>query len=255
MTDDAILEHWNNRAQLQQRAGSDDLIAKKLEINALSKHIKKGIAVAEFGCGNGATAFELLSQFDIELNCFDFSPAMIEAAQKQAAEAGIDQRVTFAVCDVRSETPLDKKFDLIYTERMIINLPDWESQARAIRYLVSHLKPGGRYLMCENSQSGLDNLNTLRTAAGLDVINPPWHNVYLNDELVEQLDLSDVKLVEVDAYSSTYYFLSRVVNAWLSAREGKPPSYDAPVNQLALQLPSFGDFSQGKLWVFEKNPV
>jgi len=255
MTDDAVLEHWNNRAQLQQRAGSDDLIAKKLEINALSNHIKKGMAVAEFGCGNGTTAIELLTQFDIELNCFDFSPAMIEAAQKLAVEVGVDHRVTFSVCDVRSETLLDKKFDLIYTERMIINLPDWEAQARAIRYLISHLRSGGRYLMCENSQTGLDRINSLRIAAGLDVINPPWHNVYLNDEQVEQLDLADAKLVEVDAYSSSYYFLSRVVNAWLSAREGRQPVYDAPVNQLALQLPPIGDFAQGKLWVFEKNPV
>lgn len=255
MTSDTILEHWNQRAQLQQRAGSDDLVAKELEVRALSNHIKDGMVVAEFGCGNGTTALELLSKFDIQLHCFDFSPSMIESARKLAAEAGMQDRVTFGVCDVRDEPALDRKFDLVYSERMIINLPDWDSQARAIRYLSSHLKPGARYLMCENSKPGLDTLNAYRTAAKLEAINPPWHNVYLIDELVATFDLPGARLVEVEAYSSTYYFLSRVVNAWLSAQAGTQPRYDAPVNQLALQLPPFGDCAQGKLWVFEKDPV
>ena len=53
-------------------------------------------------------------------------------------------------------------------------------------------------------------------------------------------------------YSSTYYFLSRVVNAWEAAQSGKDPDYDAPVNQLALKLPPIGDFGQGRLWLWRK---
>ena len=48
---DPVLEHWNQRAVLAKRAGSDDLIAKELEIRAISRHIKDGMVVAEFGCG------------------------------------------------------------------------------------------------------------------------------------------------------------------------------------------------------------
>lgn len=253
MTQDKILEHWNQRATLAERAGSDDLIAKELEINAISKHIRNGMQVAEFGCGNGTTALELLRRHDIELHCFDFSPAMIESARKLAVGAGVEGRIFFEIGDVRNEPLLTRKFDVIYSERMIINLPDWESQARAIRYIVGLLNQGGRYLMCENSEVGLSNLNKLREAAGLEAIVPPWHNVYLADDLVASLDAPGVRLVDVDCFSATYYFLSRVVNAWLAAKEGRKPSYDAPVNRLALELPPFGDCSQGKLWVFERN--
>lgn len=252
MTQDKILEHWNQRATLAERAGSDDLIAKELEINAISKHISDGMVVAEFGCGNGTTALELLRKHDIELHCFDFSPDMIESARKLAAGAGMEGRIRFEIGDVRSEPSLARKFDVVYSERMIINLPDWESQARAIRYLIGLLNPGGRYLMCENSKAGLDNLNKLRVSAGLETITPPWHNVYLSDDLVASLDTLVAKLVDVDCFSATYYFLSRVVNAWLATKEGKQPSYDALVNRLALDLPPFGDCSQGKLWVFER---
>jgi hypothetical protein len=155
------------------------------------------------------------------------------------------------VGDVRDEPELEKKFDLIYSERMIINLPDWESQGRAIRYLTSCLNAGGRYLMCENSKDGLDHLNKLRVSAGLEAILPPWHNVYLVDDLVASLQMPDANFVDVEPFSATYYFLSRVVNAWLATKEGTQPSYDAPVNQLALELPPYGDCAQGKLWIFE----
>ena len=252
MTDNRVLEHWNQRAKLEQRAGSDDLVAKELERRSIFKHIKDGMVVAEFGCGNGTTAIELLRQRDIELYCFDFSPAMIESAKKLAKEADMENRIHFQVGDVRDEPKQNKKFDVIFSERMIINLPDWESQAKAIRYLTSNLNAGGHYLMCENSKQGLDHLNKLRTFAGLANISPPWHNVYLIDDLVASLDIPEVKLVDVEKFSATYYFLSRVVNAWLSKKEGLEPSYDAPVNQLALELPPFGDCSQGKLWVFKK---
>lgn len=252
MTEDSVLKLWNQRAKLAERAGSDDLVAKKLEIQAISKHIKDGMVVAEFGCGNGSTALELLRNHNIELHCFDFSPAMIESARKLAEESSMGDRIHFEVCDVRNEAELNKKFDVIYSERMIINLPDWESQAKAIRYLIRHLNVGGRYLMCENSNAGLDNLNKLRMSAGLEIILPPWHNVYLADELVASLEMPGVKLVDVEPFSATYYFLSRVVNAWLAIKEGKQPSYDAPVNQLALELPPFGNCAQGKLWIFER---
>lgn len=252
MTKDIVLDHWNKRATLAERAGSNDLVAKKLEISAISKHIKDGMIVAEFGCGNGTTALELLRNHNIELYCYDFSPAMIESAQNLAREAGMEHRVHFEVVDIRIEPKIEKRFDVIYSERMIINLPDWETQARAIRYLTDHLKAGGRYLMCENSKNGLDYLNKLRISAGLEAISPPWHNIYLVDDLVAELKIPKVELVNVEPFSATYYFLSRVVNAWLADKEGIPPSYDAPVNQLALELPPFGDCAQGKLWIFER---
>jgi hypothetical protein len=106
--------------------------------------------------------------------------------------------------------------------------------------------------MCENSKVGLNHLNTLRESARLEAIDPPWHNVYLEDDLVASLEMPGVKLLGVEPFSATYYFISRIVNAWLAAKEGKQPTYDAPVNQLALELPPFGDCAQGKLWIFER---
>jgi hypothetical protein len=106
--------------------------------------------------------------------------------------------------------------------------------------------------MCEHSQDGLDRLNQLRLRAGLTAIVPPWHNRYLREAEAEAARFTDARLEALLDFSSTYYFLSRVVNAWLSAQEGQEPSYDAVVNQLAHCLPSLGDVGQGKVWLWRK---
>ena len=110
----------------------------------------------------------------------------------------------------------------------------------------------GLYVMCENSQDGLDRINSLRERVNLPVINPPWHNRYLRDAEVEQLRLTGAKLEAINDYSSTYYFLSRVVNACVAAQEGRDPEYNAPLNRLALRLPPIGDLGQGRIWLWRR---
>ncbi len=248
----SVFDYWNQRASLGVRAGSDDYIGTEIEVAAIARHLRSGMKVVEFGCGNGITAIELVKKLDLHITCFDFAPAMIEEARRLAQKESVADRLTFSVANVSDEPPLPENVDTIYTQRMIINLPDWSSQASAIRYLARSVKVGGHYLMCENSTTGLARLNELRASAGLRKIDPPWHNVYLEDDSVAKLQISGVRLAGVEPFMATYYFLSRVINAWFAQREGNEPRYDAPVNQLALHIPSFGDCSQTKLWVFEK---
>lgn len=248
-----VLDFWNDRARLAELAGSNDFVAKQLEVATLARYVRPGQKILEVGCGNGFTAIEFARRFDVDIHGIDFSEEMIKVAQKRAGEVSLKGKVRFEVADVGNLPGADSNYDLVYTERVLINLPDWPAQVKAIRDIASRLKPGGRYLMCENSQDGLDRINELREACGLAVVTPPWHNHYLHDDEVAALVIDGVKLAEVECYSSTYYFVSRVVNAWLSAQAGEEPRYDAKVNQLALLLPSIGEFGQGKLWVWEKN--
>lgn len=52
--------------------------------------------------------------------------------------------------------------------------------------------------------------------------------------------------------ASTYYLLSRLINAKLAAQEGREPAYDSPINQMTLRLPVIGNFGQHRLWVIRK---
>ena len=176
---------------------------------------------------------------------------MIDEAKSLAEGSGVLNKINFYVADVREETELNSQYDLIFTERMLINLGDWELQEKAMHYLSKYLKPTGRIVFCEASKQGLSEINKMREALELEKISQLWHNHYLDDDKMKGIG-SNLSLVKVDQFSSTYYFLSRVINAYFAKKDGTSPDYNSPINQLALKLPSFGECSQGKIWVMEK---
>lgn len=247
-----VLDFWNDRAKFRDAAGTNDLIAKQLEIEAIAQFVESGTRILEVGCGNGITALNLAERFDVAIDGFDFAAEMIKEAQNMAAGKALRGRVNFSVADVRSMQALPPVYDVAYTERVLINLPDWHHQRKAIYDIASAVRPGGRYLMCENSADGLDAINNLRNVVGLKTITPPWHNRYLRDEELKGVANEWLELEDVVYYSSTYYFLSRVVNAAMAAQEGTEPEYDTFVNRLALKLPPIANLGQGRIWVWRR---
>ncbi len=249
---ESVRDFWNSRAGLGQWAGSRDVLAKELEIEAIASYVRDDMRVLDIGCGNGITAIELSRRFALDLTGVDYAEEMVAAARSLAKGADIKGSIDFKVGDLRQLANFDRSFDLIYTERVLINLPDWNAQREALERITSLLSLGGLYVMCENSRDGLDRINALRSRLRLPEVVPPWHNRYLQDAEVGELRIQGVKLEGINYYSSTYYFLSRVVNAALAANEGKEPDYDAEVNQLARSLPSIGELGQGRIWLWRK---
>ncbi len=246
------LDFWNSRAGLGEGAGTQDLIAKQLEIEAIAKYVHDGMRILDAGCGNGITAIEIACRYDVNVVGFDFAEEMINAATSMAEDVELIGSVSFRVGELQDVPDLLEKFDMIYTERALINLPDWPSQKRAILDLTNLLVDQGMYVMCENSKDGLAKINSLREMLGLHKIEQPWHNRYLRDFEIEQCIVPGVNLESIEHFTSTYHFLSRVVNAWLAAQEGKEPTYNAPVNQMALKLPSIGNLGQTRIWLWRK---
>ena len=247
-----IRAFWNARAGLGQWAGTRDIIAKQLEIEAISAYVRDGMHILDVGCGNGITAIEIARRYSVDVIGIDFAKEMVTAAAGMAKKQRLKGSVRFQVGDVRNLSSFSVKFDLIYTERTLINLPDWPAQQEAIISITSLLVNGGLYVMCENSQDGLDKINSLRELVGLPQITPPWHNRYFRDAELQATAFPGVKLEGISYYSSTYYFLGRVVNAWLAAQDGQEPQYEAPVNQLALRLPPLGELGQGRIWLWRE---
>jgi ubiquinone/menaquinone biosynthesis C-methylase UbiE len=247
-----IQAYWNRRAGLGQWAGTRDILAKRLEIEALASHVRGGMSIVDVGCGNGITAIELARRFDVKVTGLDYAEEMIRSATAMADQESLKGAVVFSKGDVNDLSRWGADFDLAYTERTLINLVDWPAQKRAIESICRLLKPGGVFVMCENSQDGLELLNSYRGRVGLPVITPPWHNRYFRDQEIAEMRMVNVTLEACQHYSSTYYFLSRVVNAALAAQAGCEPDYESPINQLALKLPSFGECGQGRIWLWRK---
>jgi len=251
-TPEDIRNYWNKRATLGQLAGSKDYLAKQLEIEAIAKYVKDGQKVLDFGCGNGITAIELARRYSIDIIGIDYAGEMVKAASELAKNESLKGKVSFMTGEVDDLEHFSQRFDLIYTERVLINLADFAAQKQAIVILTHLLKQDCLYLMCENSQDGVNSVNMLRKKIGLSEIKPPWHNRYFNDDEIMELRIPGVVLEKVEDYSSTYYFLSRIVNAWLAKEEGRDPDYNAPINQLSLLLPPIGNYGQGRIWIWKK---
>jgi len=221
-------------------------------MDAISKYLNNGMSVLEAGCGNGVSAIEFAKKYEINIKATDFATEMINEAKLLACDQVLKGKITFETLDILNINQITECFDIIYTERVIINLMEWDVQKKAILNLFKMLKKGGAYIMCENSCEGLSEINKLRLLVGLPEIHAPWHNRYLRDTELSTLSDDGVYLEAIDYYSSSFYFLSRIINAAIAKNDGKEPDYDSPINNLAKKLPSIGKLGQGRIWVWRK---
>lgn len=245
-----VVDFWNNRANLGEAAGTQDVILKRLEISELLKRVPFGSRVLDVGCGNGITLQALAKQNNCRGIGIDFAESMIQAAQA----SNIYDRISFQVCDITTLNlpDLPGPFDVGISERCLINLPDFYAQKRAFLAITDRLKPGGRYFMVENFYDGLVKLNALRALVGLGAMEPPWHNLYFHEDDIKRWESSSLVLEQVVPFTSTYYFLSRVVYARLAEDSGEKLRYESPINLLAPQLPVLGDVGATRLWVWRR---
>src|SRR5688572_32843510 len=125
-----VLEHYRKEAEAQGADASStmkDAITRGREvesIRALVSHLRASVGpvqrALEIGCGNGYL-LEVLRQDhpDLQLSALEYTPEMVELARSRGVAA-----VTVHHGDVR-EPPFETgAFDLVITERCIINVMD-----------------------------------------------------------------------------------------------------------------------------------
>lgn len=250
--DKQALEHGNSSF-----ATMPDQYLKNLEIENILKYLKPGMKVADIGCGNGFSSFEYAKALDISIHGLDYSDAMIEQAQIAHSNVPLDMKnkISFNVGDVR-ETGFEAScFEAVITDRCLINLTSREDQAKAIKEMHRILKKDGFYLMCEDTEQGLANLNGMRKVVGLPEIEVRWHNLYLDESLIQDAIKDLFELISVDRFSSFYYLASRVINGKIANEKSEMPRYDSDINRVAAMCSSlgdFGDFGPLKLFVLKK---
>jgi len=138
--------------------------------------------------------------------------------------------------------------------RYLINLDNKKKQISALKEIYKTLKKGGTYLMCENFNENLENLNKLRKKFNLDKIKTRWHNKYLSNKEIKDYATKKLKfkILEERNFASSYYFLTRVVKPYLFKINDKKLQYNDSFNTLASKFDSFGEFSPMKLIILKK---
>ena len=241
---EAIKRFWQDRADTPGIGDAEvthaDVWQRHLEIETILKFVGRGDRVLDVGCGSGYTTIRVAPHV-AEIVGIDYSDAMIRRATRTHSGPAV-----FAVKDVLTLDPGDfGLFDVVISERCLINLPGWVEQRRALDNIAAVLRPGGRFVFIEGGQHGRRTLDAMRTAAGLEAMPRVWHNVDFDEtETLAYLERNFV--LEHRVPFGVYDFVARVVHPLLVAPDA--PVYDSRINEiasrLALQVEGFPELSR-----------
>jgi len=252
-----ILDYWNSQAV---RFGEDhwaswgDSHAIMLEIDNIGKFIQKGQHVLDVGCANGFSALHHLEKGVASIVGVDFSEKMIERALNLRLTDDQKRRLSFKVGDVRQlEFPTDS-FDVVYTTRVLINLPTWEEQKRGIMECMRVCKPGGVFILSEAFWEPLVLLNALRALKHLPPLVEHDFNRYLKMNLLGKFLSEKGFQFEVIDFCSIYYLGSRFLRE-LATDASAYPGYSNPINAMFYEMEkqySGGGFGVQQAYVIRK---
>jgi ubiquinone/menaquinone biosynthesis C-methylase UbiE len=110
-------------------------------------YVHEGDTVLDIGPGMGYFSIPLAKIVGESGKVFaaDIQPQMLNALQKRAKRAGVEQRITLHLCK-KDSLGLNTKFDFVLAFWMVHEVRDQESFFRGIRSL---LKPNGKLLVSE----------------------------------------------------------------------------------------------------------
>jgi len=230
------VQYWNKRA-----AGAHDPVTathrdrfqRHLELEqVIANWPEQRPRVLDVGCGMGWTSNAVASRSQ-EVVAIDRSPEMIAGAK---AAFGQSSNVRYEIGDVRS-LPHDwnASFDVVLSQRCLINLSGWEEQRLALDEIARVLRPGGRLILQEGSKQGREALNELRLRLGLPRMPEVVFNRDLDEDLLWPYLRLGFRLVHEWRFS-LYDLISRVVHPLLVVPE--EPRYDSPINEVAALLAS-----------------
>lgn len=246
MSDDYIKAYWENQAEVHQashQASWGDNWMIDLEIEAIGKHIAENDDVLDVGCANGHSTFrQFASRKPRSITGIDFSENMIREAAREKAEKKFGEEVSFKVGDVRSIQFPDNSFDVVYTTRVLINLPTWGQQVQGIRELLRLARPGGKVVLSEAFWEPLVLLNSLRAIRQLEPLVEHDFNRYLKKSNLEAFLGQEGLPFECEDFCSIYYFGSRFLRE-LVTDPAAWPGYSNPINRIFFEIEK--EFSGG----------
>lgn len=256
---DFIKDYWEKQAQMfnsSHEASWGDNFMIDLEIEAIGKHFKDGQSVLDVGCANGYSSFRQAVAHNISsITGIDFAESMISEALKRQAELNLDKNITFAVGDIRNLPFDDNSFDLVYTTRVIINLPNWNEQIKAIEECIRVAKPGGTVIFSEAFWEPLILLNSIRSLKQLSPLVEHDFNRYLKKHTLEEYLKQRQISFSVDEFSSVYYLGTRFIRD-LVTNIYDYPGFTNPINKIFYEIEkqfSGGGFGIQQAYILTKN--
>jgi ubiquinone/menaquinone biosynthesis C-methylase UbiE len=235
---DFIKDFWESQAitfKESHAASWGDNYAINLEIENIARHIKKGDAVLDVGCSNGHATLAMLQKQPSKLVGVDYAENMIRFANENKAKVNGTHDIEFSVGDIRKLDFKDESFDVTFTTRVLINLPNWEDQVKGIDECLRVTRRGGIVIFSEAFWEPLVLLNSLRALKNLPPLVEHDFNRYLKMPRLEALlDKKGLKW-QLEEFSSIYYLGSRFLRE-LVTNPSDYPGYSNPINGIFYDI-------------------
>ena len=128
----------------------------------------EALRIAEIGCGEGIAIITIARAFpNVVAHGFDLDEASIAAARKNAAEAGVGDRVRFELCDASKGAgalPARTHYDLVLAIEMLHDVPDPVGVLSTMRELRAH---GGVVVVADDFVAPGDEMERFMYAASV----------------------------------------------------------------------------------------
>jgi SAM-dependent methyltransferase len=272
---DEIFEHWRNSALTHGaalKATTKTWTAKALELDALQRRLHslsgagaQSFAVLEVGCGNGINCLELARSFpEWTFDGVDYVPEMVAAAEESRARSASPSSLRFLVGDAVEVDRVDglrAEYDVVFTDRCLINLATTALQMQAIDAISKKIRPGGHLVMIENSLPTYTDQNRYRVDLGLPARTPAVFNHFFEEaEMLPHLGESHLTLVDVEDFISLHDLVLYVL---VPSINGGEVDYEHPLVEAATKLSiaasaertsPFGRAGQNRLYCCQKSP-
>ncbi len=107
--------------------------------------LQAGQKALDVGCGVGTTAIQMARRFRVAVTAVDISPIMLDRAQRNVREVGLERDIEVEQGDILALRFPDSTFDRVIAEAVTM----FVDRQRAARELVRVCRPGGMVLATE----------------------------------------------------------------------------------------------------------
>ena len=204
----------NDRSKIDEYWETPDTISlldknlRKLETSFVLSQVSRDDEMADFGCGDGESTVHYAAKARTCL-ALERSNRLRTKAGERFVAAGLTN-ITLVGGDALDLRAYEGKFNLAVSQRMVINFMSWEEQKIVLENIRRSLRPGGKYIMVENTFEGFEAMNSVRRTAGLpNVPLHDWHNYFLHHDLFMKY-LEGKFVIEKIHTFILYYLLTRV---------------------------------------------
>jgi len=149
---------------------------------------------------------------------------------------------------------VDHVFDVVYSTRVLINLPTWEEQLQGLKECLRVCKKGGTVIISEAFYEPMMLLNAMRKLVRLPPLVEHEFNHYLKKQDLESFLKSQQIWFEVIDFSSIYYLGSRFLRELVTNPDAYP-GFSNPINKIFYEIEkqySGGGFGIQQAYVLKK---